>query len=105
MNSFVQIVSFGVSLIYGMSFYLLTKFNYFIVEKKNNFLKFIVTFVFIIDMVILYVYLMYKINNGYFHIYFIIVVVLGFILMANLFNRLKKLCQKCVNKIRKKVKL
>ncbi len=102
MNSFIQFFSFLVSFLYGMIFYLLTKFNYYILSNKKGLVKFIVTLVFIIDIVILYIYIMYKINNGYFHIYFVIMVILGFVLMHRLYKYLQMLCKSCVNKIKKK---
>ena len=102
MDSFIQVFSFGVSFLYGLLFYLLTRFNYFILEKKNNIIKFLVTLVFIIDIVILYVYLLYKINNGYFHIYFIIVVIIGFGIMNKFYKKIKNTCKKYVKKIKKK---
>lgn len=101
MDSYIQVVSFLLSFIHGAIFYLLTRFNNYILENKHKFFKFLVTLVFIVDIVILYVYLMYKINSGNFHIYFSIVVVLGFISMHKFYDKLKMICQKCVNKIKK----
>ena len=102
MNSYIQVLSFITSFIYGILFYLLTKFNYYIIEKVNKVLKFIVTLVFIIDIVILYVYMMYKINNGYFHIYFVALVVLGFVLMYKCYKIFKDICIRYVNKFKRK---
>lgn len=102
MNSYIQVISFLISFLYGISFYLLTRFNNFILEGKRQFFKFLVTLVFIIDIVILYVYLMYKINSGNFHIYFCFVVVLGFILINKYYDNLKNICKKYVNVIKKK---
>ena len=100
MDSFIQLLSFLASFLYGIIFYLLTKFNYFILDNKKGIVKFIITLVFIIDIVILYIYVMYRINNGYFHIYFVILVILGFILMHKLYKYLQMLCKSCVNKIK-----
>ncbi len=102
MNSYIQLFSFLASFLYGMIFYLLSRFNCFILEKKNNISKFLVTLVFIIDIVILYVYMMYKINNGYFHIYFVILVILGFILMNKYYKIFKDICIRYVNKFKRK---
>lgn len=98
MNSYIQVLSLVISFIYGILFYLLTRFNYYILDKKHNILKFIVTLVFIVDIVIFYVYLMYKINNGYFHIYFVVMVILGFMLM----NKCYDFCKDYVKKLIKK---
>ena len=102
MNSYIQLFSFLASFLYGMIFYLLSRFNYFILYNKNNIIKFIVTLVFIIDIVILYVYMMYKINNGYFHIYFVALVVLGFVLMYKCYKIFKDICIRYVNKFKRK---
>ena len=67
MNSYVQVISFLVSFIYGIAFYLFARFNKFMLSNKNNVIKLLVTLVFVIDMVILYIYLMYKINFGIIH--------------------------------------
>lgn len=102
MNSYVQVISLVVSFIYGILFYTFTKFNYFIIENRGVLFKFIVTLVFIIDVVVLYIYLMYKLNNGYFHIYFIIMLVVGYGIMVKSQSKLKNICQKCVKIIKKK---
>lgn len=102
MDSYIQVLSFVLSFAYGIVFYLLAKFNYFILDNKNAFIKFLVTFVFIIDVVVIYVYLMYRLNNGNFHIYFVGLVIIGFLFIANFYEKLKKLCKKCVNKLKYK---
>lgn len=102
MDSYIQVLSFSFSLLYGILFYLLTKVNYYILNERKKLMQFVVTLVFIVDIVILYVYLMYRINNGNFHIYFIIFVILGFILMNILYDKLKLLCKNYVNKIKNK---
>lgn len=94
MNSYIQVLSFLVSFIYGIFFYLLTRFNKYILVNKNTYIKFIVTLVFIIDIVILYIYLMYKINFGIIHPYFVSFVILGFWFMSLMYN----LCKKYVKK-------
>ena len=60
MNSYVQVLSFLVSFIYGIVFYLFARFNKFILSNKNNVIKLLVTLVFVIDMVILYIYVCIK---------------------------------------------
>ena len=94
MSSYIQIISFVVSFFYGIFFYLLTRFNRFMLSNKNNVIKFLVTLVFIIDIVILYIYLMYKINFGDIHPYFVSFVVIGFIIMSVLFEKCKDYVKK-----------
>lgn len=95
MSSTVQLISFLVSFIYGIVFYLLARFNKYILSNKGNILKFIVTLVFIIDIVLLYSYIMYYINNGDIHIYFVSFVLLGYILISYFY---KKICKLIVKK-------
>ena len=80
MNSYVQVISLLVSFIYGIVFYILSKFNKYIISKKNNIVKLLVTTVYVVDMVIIYIFIMYKINFGNIHPYFIISLILGFVL-------------------------
>lgn len=80
MNSYVQVISLLVSFIYGIVFYILSKFNKYIISNKNNIVKLLVTTVYVVDMVIIYIFIMYKINFGNIHPYFIISLILGFAL-------------------------
>lgn len=102
MNSIVQLLSFLVSFVYGCIFYWLTRFNYGLLKDKKVTTKFIVTLVFIVDIVIIYIYLLYKINHGYFHIYFVLMLILGFSLMNVWGNKIINFCQKYVKKMKKK---
>ena len=62
MNSYVQVISLLVSFIYGIVFYILSKFNKYIISNKNNIVKLLVTTVYVVDMVIIYIFIMYRIN-------------------------------------------
>lgn len=101
MDSLTQIISFIVSFVYGIGFYMLAKFNKSILYAKKDIWKFIVTFIFIIDIVILYLAILFKINKGTIHPYFIITLIFGFVLGNCILNLLKNICKKCVNKIKK----
>lgn len=80
MNSYIQLISLVGSFIYGFVFYLLSRVNKYILNNKNNVIKLLVTMVFVIDMVFIYIFIMYKINFGVMHPYFIILLILGFVL-------------------------
>ena len=80
MNSYVQVISLLVSFIYGIVFYILSKFNKYIISNKNNIVKLLVTTVYVVDMVIIYIFIMYRINFGNIHPYFFISLILGFVL-------------------------
>ena len=78
MTSNLQIISFLVSFIYGIFFYFLTVINFKLIESLKVYLKHILTFIYTIDMTIIYIIIIYHLNKGYFHIYFIMMVFIGF---------------------------
>lgn len=102
MNSLLQVVSFLVSFLYGVSFYLLSRFNKYITENRKIIFRFIITLIFIVDIAILYIYILYKINHGYFHIYFLATVVIGFVVTHVFYRKIKSMCKMYVKKLRKK---
>ena len=72
----IQIYSLLFSYLYGLIFYFLVRLN-----KKylyNNKLSFVIDILFVIDNVLLYFIILRYINNGIFHIYFSLMIILGF---------------------------
>ena len=102
MNSYIQVISFLISFIYGVIFYLFTRFNKFMLSNKNNVIKLLVTLVFVIDMVILYIYIMYKVNFGMIHPYFVAVFLIGYVVMMFLYDKCILFIKKYLWKIRLK---
>ena len=94
MNSNIQIISFVVSFIYGLIFYFVTKINFYLIKDLKLYLKHILTFIYTLDMAIIYIIILYHLNKGYFHIYFIMVVFLGFIMGYIIDKKLSKLSVK-----------
>ena len=80
MNSNMQIISFLVSFIYGIVFYYLTILNFKLIDNLKTFVKHILTFIYVLDVTIIYIIIFYHLNKGYFHIYFILTVFIGFVL-------------------------
>lgn len=70
--------------------------------NKINVIKLLVTLVFVIDMVILYIYIMYKVNFGMIHPYFVAVVLVGYIFMMILYDKCSMLIKRCLKKLRLK---
>ena len=101
MNSYVQVLSFVVSFINGLVFYLLSYANKVMISNKNNVVKLLITLVFVIDVVILYIYIMYKINYGMIHPYFVAVVFLGYVVMMFLYDKCVSLLKKLIKKIKR----
>ena len=84
----LQIYSLIFSFIYGFIFYFLI-----ILNKKylyNNKLSLVIDILFIIDNVLIYFIVLRYINNGIFHIYFSIMIILGFIIGYFLDKKIRK---------------
>ena len=79
MNSNLQLISFLVSFIFGIIFYLLTTLNFKLIKDFKIWVQNILTFIYVIDIVIIYIIILYHLNRGYFHIYFILMVFVGYI--------------------------
>ena len=93
MDSLTQVYLIGISYIYGVFFYLLAKYNMLITKNLSPFLKYIITFIFVIDIVIIYIYIVFKINKGIFHIYFLLSMFLGYITILKILPNVVKFCQ------------
>ncbi len=87
---------------YGILFGLLTIKHFKIIEKYHVIFKYIITLVFILDIMLGYMLGMYKINQGIFHIYFIIVCFLGFWCSYYLHKYVKKIKNNFIKKINQK---
>ena len=75
----IQLISLLVSFLFGVAFYFTSLLNYKIIKKYNNIFKYLITFVYMLNIAIIYICLLFKINNGNVHLYFILMVLCGFI--------------------------
>lgn len=92
MNYKLQIISLLYSFGYGMFFNFGYKLNMSL-YKKNKLYNIVLDILYIVITSLLYVTILYKINKGIFHIYFIIMLLLGYflsILIKNKIIRFKK---------------
>lgn len=90
MNSYLQLVSLCFSFGYGVFFYLMARYNFWVIKDMKIIKKYLLTVILVVDVVLLYIFFMFKINNGSFHIYFILSIGLGFWLMSKIYDLLKK---------------
>jgi hypothetical protein len=88
-DSYIQVLTFVFSFIYGILFFFLNEFVKYILVNKSIFTKFLINIIFVIDIVLLYVYIMFNINHGNYHIYYIIVLVLGWLSAKKIINKCK----------------
>lgn len=78
MNSYVQFVCLVVSFLYGILLYYLNKFNYTFLRKKGILVKVVGSGLYLLNVILLYILFLYKINSGMLHIYFILFMILGY---------------------------
>ena len=88
MNLKIQVFSFLFSFIYGVILFFLFKSQYRLLFSRNRKRKVIYNGVFCIGISIIYFILMYFINNGIVHLYFLLLIVFGFLLTHNFFNKI-----------------
>ena len=100
MNYKIQLLSFFVSFLYGIFFFIVNKLNKKIIKSQKTLFQYISSILFVLNIVLLYIIIIYKINNGIFHIYFIITLILGFVFMV----KIEKKMTNCVNKMKKYIK-
>ena len=88
MSANLQLISFIISFIYGIMFALLTIFNFKLIANLKTIYKHLITFMYVLDITIIYIIILYHLNKGYFHIYFILTVFLGFLVGIILYKKL-----------------
>jgi len=82
MSLSVQIISFIYSFFYGVFFEILLDINKKFIYSSKVVVKIISSFLFILFNSLLYFIILLKINNGYLHIYFLLCILLGYIVMC-----------------------
>lgn len=90
-----------ISFIYGVIFLIFSLFNYKLFGKFSLIFQFLITILFSFDLGIIYLLVIYKINYGRFHIYYLIPTILGFYIAYKLKNKTVNLCKILKNKLKK----
>ena len=80
MSAGIQLFTFFVSFLYGILFSFFTCCHFQVILSNSIIMKYLSTILFMIDVVLGYVIVMYHINQGVIHIYFLLFVFFGFIL-------------------------
>ncbi len=93
MNYKIQLLSFVCSFIFGIFFYWTSLLNYKLIKKKHWFVQYALTGIYITNIALLYVLFMYKVNYGVIHIYFILVLFLGFYFGCTYRKKIRKFCK------------
>ena len=83
----IQLQVLTVSFVYGILFSYLLKLQYKFLFESTKFYKILITFLFVFDNCLLYFLILRAINNGIFHIYFLLVLILGFFVGNNFIRK------------------
>lgn len=86
----IQLIALGASYLFGFIFYYLYKINYIIIKGKKRFYQSLITILFMYNIVLIYIIMIFKINHGMFHLYFFIMIVLGFLTNIKLTKKMLK---------------
>ncbi|MBR4230768.1 MAG: hypothetical protein IKR74_01250 [Bacilli bacterium] len=89
MNVNEQITALCFNFIYGFTIYYAVIINYLFIKNEVLIVKLLITSLFLIDFTIIYLMIIYKLNYGMFHIYYLIAFVLGYILSLKIKKSVK----------------
>ncbi len=90
MNIIEQITALCFNFIYGFIIYYAVIINYYLIKNEVLIVKLLITFLFLIDFTAIYLIIIYKLNYGMFHIYYVIAFVLGYILSIKVKKSVKR---------------
>ncbi len=97
----IQIICMLVSFMYGFILKILLIINKLLTKNNNKYINIISKIIYTYIVVILYIIIIYKINKGIFHIYFIILILLGYYLMSKYVKFINIIFNKILFKIKR----
>mgnify|MGYP000088622769 FL=1 len=86
----IQLQALTVSFVYGILFSYLIKIQYRYLFESKLYYKILITTLFIFDNCLLYFLILRMINNAMFHIYFLLLIILGYLFGVKLLKTRKK---------------
>ncbi len=95
MDNGIQLLSFAISFLFGIGFSFVSRYHYDLVYKLSIIPKYVLTFLFILDISLFYILLLYYINHGVVHIYFVCVTLIGYVLERKIVAFVKKNVKSC----------
>ena len=104
MSSTTQLLALTTSYLFGFILYYLYKINLCLIKNKKRFYQSLITILFMYNVVLIYIIIIFKINHGIFHIYFFFMIALGFYTNLKLTKKVLKnvKCQSLIQKMKKK---
>lgn len=76
----IQLISIMFSFLFGFVLSIINRLFNLIIKKRNMAIKLVLSSLFSFIISFFYVYLLYKINEGVIHIYFILMLLLGVVI-------------------------
>lgn len=95
MTNKVQLLSFFLSFVFGILFSLFSHYHYRMVFSLKKIFRYVLTFLFILDISFCYILFMYYVNHGVVHIYFVIVTLIGYCVEKKIHQNVKKYVKFC----------
>lgn len=86
----IQLQALTVSFVYGILFSYLIKIQYRYLFESKLYYKILITTLFVFDNCLLYFLILRMINNAMFHIYFLLLIILGYLFGVKLLKTRKK---------------
>ena len=91
----IQLLCLVFSFIYGLFIAVIVAFNKIYFKKRNNLIRMLASFLLTLNLVLLYILVIYNINQGIFHIYFILLVIMSFLLFyKKIYMSIKRIIKK-----------
>ena len=89
MSVILQIWTILFSILFGLFFYFLSCIHFKYISSNSTIFRIFITFLFVLDSVLLYVTVLYHLNNGIFHFYFLMSVLIGYYIGKTLHKNVK----------------
>ncbi len=93
MTAYKTLLILFINFIYGVIFFYLSMINYRLFFKDQALIKLLMFLLFTIDNVFVYLVIIYKLNYGIFHIYYLFCFIGGFLIANYTKNKMLNLCK------------
>jgi hypothetical protein len=99
----IQLKVMTFSFVFGFIFFFFTFLTKKLIKRRKLLCQVIIDFLLVMDFVFLYLIILFKLNDGMFHIYFLFLVILGFYIGYKMrkiiVNNIIKSCKTIINAV------
>lgn len=82
MNSYIQLICLFVSFFYGVFLYYANNYNVKVIISSNILEKIFISILYLFVISLTYVCFLLKLNDGILHIYFVFLIILGYVFVS-----------------------